>query len=73
MGRNFASRTKRSRTGRPRLPVECVRRNRVVTMVTDHEFQELMDRAESEGTSISSLVHDIVKQFISKKRTKQKG
>ena len=42
-------------------------------MVTDEDLQRLMNCAEAGNTSISSLVHDIVKQFLSKKTTKQKA
>ncbi len=57
-------------SGRPPLPVECARRNRVVTMVTDGEMQLLQNCADTSETTISSLVHDILKQFLSKKTRK---
>jgi hypothetical protein len=41
-------------------------------MVTDEELQRLMDCAEAGSTSVSSLVHDIVKQFLTKKTTNTK-
>ena len=69
MNKSSGSSTPARHTGRPRLPVDRARRNRVVTMVTDEELQRLMDCAEAGSTSVSSLVHDIVKQFLSKKTT----
>jgi len=53
--------------GRPPLPVEIARRNRVVTMVTDREFQELQDGADEGSTTVSSFVHEILRQFLAKK------
>lgn len=72
MNKSSGSRPPARRTGRPRLPLECARRNRVVTMVTDEELQWLTDCSEAGSTSVSSLVHDIVKQFLTKKTTNTK-
>jgi len=63
-----ASRPRAARqTGRPSLPVGVVRRNRVVTMVTDSEFQRLQDCADENNTTVSSFVHDILRQFLANK------
>ncbi len=45
---------------RPQVSPDVARRNRVVTMVTDAEFETLQNLAKNEGESISSCVHDIL-------------
>jgi hypothetical protein len=37
-----------------------VRPNRVVTFVTDSEFERLNELAETTGKSLSALVHDLL-------------
>lgn len=53
-------------TGRPTLPLGVARRKRVVTMVTDSEFQRLQDWADEGNRSVSRFVHDILRQFLAK-------
>lgn len=60
-------------TGRPPLPPERVRRNRVVTMVTDSEFQQLQSRAEEGNKSVSSFVHSILRQLLADKARVNEG
>ena len=43
---------------------ETVRRNRVVTMVTDGEFERLSALAQSEGRSVSAVVHEILSKHL---------
>ena len=54
--------------GRPRTGAETARRNRVVTLVTDSEFEELRATADSTGQSVSALVHQIVSRFLKRRK-----
>jgi hypothetical protein len=56
--------------GRPRSPTETARRNRVVTMVTDSELQELKAIADENKSSMSSVVYKVLARFLSRKYTK---
>ena len=48
------------RFGRPAIPPEHARRNRVVAMVTDGELQQLQELAVAHEQSVSALVHEIL-------------
>ena len=52
------------RWGRPRTPVSEARRNRVVTLVTDAEFEELTAFAQNTGQSVSALVRQLISEFL---------
>lgn len=57
------------RRGRPPRPVKVIRRNRVVTMVTDEELRLLTARAEEQNASISAVVHRMVKRSLNRQPT----
>ena len=46
--------------GRPPGPTERIRRNRVVTLVTDAELRQLAEIADRQNRSLSSVVHEIL-------------
>jgi hypothetical protein len=50
----------KKRLGRPPAPPEQVRGNRVVSFVTDDEFEELQAGAEQEQTSLSRYLHNLL-------------
>ena len=52
------------RRGRPRVPSEIARPNRIVTFVTDQELQILTQTMIEEGRSMASLVHRIVAAHV---------
>ena len=54
----------RRRMGRPPCPPEIVRRNRVVTMVTDAELRKLSKVANDENRSLSAVVHEILSRHL---------
>lgn len=53
--------------GRPPGSAESLRRNRVVTMVTDSELIRLGAIAEAENESLSATVHKLLAQFLDAK------
>ncbi len=57
----------RSRGRPPRAP-ESVRRNRVVTLITDAEFEKLTKLAEKEGKSVSALTHEVLSRFLRRRK-----
>jgi hypothetical protein len=50
----------RKRRGRPPGLAETNRSHRVVTFVTDSEFEQLQKLADASGKSYSAILHDIV-------------
>ena len=54
------------RRGRPRVPSEIARSNRIVTFVTDQELKILKGTTIEEGRSMASVVHRIVAAHIKK-------
>ena len=52
------------RLGRPPGTPESVRRNRVVTLMTDAESEKLTKIADKEGKSVSALTHEILLRFL---------
>ena len=52
--------TRRQRMGRPPVPVDKARPNRVVTFVTNSEFSQLQGIAERRGISLSAAVQEIL-------------
>ena len=58
------AKTKSRERGRPRANPELIRRNRVVTLLTDKEFERLREIADEEGSSVSALVHKAVLQLF---------
>lgn len=53
--------------GRPPGSSESLRRNRVVTMVTDSELERLGAIAEAENESLSATVHRLLLQCLNAK------
>lgn len=53
-------RNARKRRGRPPESAETIRSHRVVTFVTDSEFEQLKKLADASGKSYSAILHDLV-------------
>ena len=53
--------------GRPPRAPESIRRNRVVTLMTDAEFEKLTKVAEEKEESVSALVHQIVSRYLKRR------
>ncbi len=53
-------RNARKRLGRPLGPAGSTRSHRVVTFVTDLEFQQLRELADASDKSLSAILHDLV-------------
>ncbi len=54
--------------GRPKLPAEDARANRVVTFVTNQELEKIRTGAEAEGCSLSSYLHRLLKAGLDDSR-----
>ena len=52
------------RLGRPPGAPGSIRRKRVVTLMTDAEFENLSRIAEGKEQSVSALVHQIVTRYL---------
>jgi hypothetical protein len=65
--KRLQEKSQRRRMGRPAGPVTAARRNRVVTLVTDAEFEELTSIAEAENRSLSAVVHQILKNHLAQR------
>jgi hypothetical protein len=50
--------------GRPPLPVEVARRNRVVVMVTDGELTALRRLARERGVAPGTLAHEVLARVL---------
>ena len=55
------------RLGRPPGSPESIRRRRVVTLMTDAEFEELARLADEEGKSVSAFVHQIITRYLKRR------
>ena len=60
--------TRRVRMGRPPMPEDRVRSNRVVTFVTNQELAELEQAAARAGSSLSGLVHEMLLYDLESRR-----
>lgn len=58
----------RHRRGRPPRAPELIRRKRVVTLLTDSEFEELVKLANEEETSVSAFVHQLIARHLKRRR-----
>ncbi len=58
----------RRRLGRPPGAPESIRRKRVVTLITDSEFEKLTKIAEKEGKSVSALTHEVLLRFLRRRK-----
>lgn len=52
------------RLGRPPGTPDSIRRKRVVTLMTDAEFEKLTKVADEQGKSVSTKVHQIVSRYL---------
>ena len=59
--------TKKRRLGRPPSSPNMVRRNRVVTMVTDAELEQLKSLVKAEGKSLSLVVHEVLRRYLKRR------
>ena len=60
--------TQRRRLGRPPHPPESVRGNRVVTFVTDAEYEKLERLAERSDRSLSAAVYEILARSLRRQK-----
>ena len=56
---------KKKRLGRPPAPPGEARSHRLVTFVTEDEFQEIRSIADAKGLSLSSACHRILTENLS--------
>jgi len=59
-----------TRRGRPPLPADKVRSNRVVTFVTDPELALLKRISQNENDTLSSVCHRILTEYFSQNANK---
>ena len=57
-------RPKAPRMGRPPKPIEEVRRNRLVVMLTDSEIAALRAKADKQGVPFSVLARDVLARAL---------
>ena len=55
------------RLGRPPRAPESIRRRRVVTLMTDAEFEKLARLADEEEESVSAFVHQIITRYLKRR------
>ena len=55
------------RLGRPPGAPESIRNKRVVTLLTDSEFEMLTKIADKKEKSVSALVHQIVSRYLKRR------
>ena len=60
-----------SSLGRPPLPSDQVRSQRVVSFVTRGELDALNELAEARGESLSSAIHRILRSALTKQTTEE--
>ena len=58
---------KERRMGRPRVPPQVARPNRLVTFVTDEEMKHLMRVVVEEERSMASVIHRVIAAHIREK------
>jgi len=56
--------TNHAQLGRPPSPREKVRRNRIVTFLTDRQLKKLQQLAERDGTSLSWACYGVLKEHL---------
>jgi hypothetical protein len=57
-----------SRLGRPPLPRDLARSERVVSFVTPAELDALREHADASGMSVSAVVHQILGSSLAEKK-----
>jgi hypothetical protein len=55
------------RLGRPPGAPESLRHKRVVTLMTNAEFEKLTKIADKEEKSVSALVHQIISRYLKRR------
>jgi hypothetical protein len=55
------------RLGRPPGAPESIRHRRVVTLMTDAEFEKLTKIADEKEESVSALVHQIISRYLKRR------
>ena len=58
----------RKKVGRPRMPLEEARRNRVVIMLTDAELAKLHRLAERKNLPLGTAAYEIVARALARQR-----
>lgn len=61
----------RSRAGRPRVESEAARSRRIVTFVTEGEFERLKEIADEEDRSLSYIARRIIENHLSQAQAEQ--
>jgi hypothetical protein len=64
MSKQHTPSPRRARMGRPPLPRETVRSERLVTYVTHSELTGLQKIADASGLSVSALCHNIFAHYL---------
>ena len=59
---------RKRRPGRPPMPAQLARPNRLVTFVTDEEMEHLMRVVVEEDRSMASVIHRIISAHIKDKQ-----
>jgi hypothetical protein len=54
--------------GRPPIPADVARRNRLVTFVTDRELEQLSRIADESGASMSGICHQILAGYLRRQK-----
>jgi len=62
--KEHATESMKQRRGRPHVPAQMARPNRVVTFVTDQELQSLKQTVIEEDRSLASVVHRIIAAHV---------
>lgn len=64
MAKTEAGTQGRRRLGRPPGTPESIRHKRVVTLMTDAEFEKLAKIADENEKSVSAMVHQIISRYL---------
>ena len=63
----------RHRLGRPPKPPHEVRSERVVSFVTPDEFNTLCELADTQGLSVSAVIHQILSSQLAEEKRRVSG
>ena len=58
---------RRMKVGRPAMPLEQLRRNRIVVMLTDGELAKLHRIAEQEGLGLGTVAHALLAKLLERR------
>ena len=67
MAKPTTGKKRRHRLGRPPGAPASVRSKRVVTLMTDAEFEELAKAADENEKSVSAMVHQIISGYLKRR------